>query len=145
MQAGNGVNGRAGGLALVIFGRSNQIKKAPQVRTTDDPGRWGGAFGEEPKAAEPPVLDRARKLFAGLARSLEGEINRLETALNDEPDIARSRSLIETIRMNQKALLLVLDQEARLPGGDTLRPGQDVIDLAEARAEVARRLARLAE
>lgn len=113
------------------------------MRTTDDLGRQGGACGNG-AAAELSVLERARRLYAGLARSLEGEIDRLETAPEDEPDIARSRSLVETIRMNQKALQLVLDQEAKLPGGGGLRPGWDLIDLVEARAEVARRLARLA-
>ena len=48
--------------------------------------------------------------------------------------------------MNQKALQSVLDEEARLKGrAEDATPGQEVIDLAEARAEIARRLARLRE
>lgn len=113
------------------------------MRTTDELGRWGGAQDDGP-AAESPVLDRARKLFADLSCRLEGEIDRLEAALEEDPDPARSRRLIETICMNRKALQLVLEQEAKLASGDDLQPGRDVIDLADARHEIASRLARLA-
>lgn len=111
---------------------------------TDDLGRWGGASGNG-EAAALSVLNRARKLFAGLSRSLEGEIDRLEAALDFETDASRVRSLTDLVRQNQKALQTVLDLEVKLMGeADGLRPGRDVIDLADARTEISRRLARLA-
>lgn len=114
------------------------------VRTTEDLGRRGGACAEEP-AAELSALARARKLFAGLSRGLDGEIDRLQAALDTETDDGRIKALTELIRQNQKALQTVLDMEAKLMReADRQRPGEGVIDLAEARAEVARRLARLA-
>jgi hypothetical protein len=114
------------------------------VRTTDDVGRWGGARAGRDEV-EISTFDRARKLFAGLSRSLEGEIFRLEAALDDEADSGRIKSLHELIRQSQKALQTVLDQEVRLAReGARQRPGDGVIDLAEARSEIARGLARLA-
>lgn len=115
------------------------------MRTTDDLGRWGSASGKA-AAAELSALNRARKLFADLARSLEGEIHRMQALLNDETGATRIQSLTNTIHMNQKALQSVLDQEAELHGtAEGAQPGREVIDLAEARAEIDRRLARLRE
>lgn len=114
------------------------------VRTTEDLGRRGGVCAEEP-AVDPSALDRARKLFAGLSRSLDGVIDRLEAALEPETDKDRVRDLTELIRMNQKALQTVLDMEGKLmTGAGKDRRGEGVIDLAQARAEIARRLDRLA-
>jgi hypothetical protein len=91
------------------------------------------------------TLIRARKLFADLSQSLDGEIDRLKTALDIETDGTWVKSLNELIRQNQKALLTVLDIEAKLMHeAKKARPGRDVIDLGEARAEIGRRLARLA-
>jgi hypothetical protein len=92
-----------------------------------------------------PTLVRARRLFAGLSRSLEAEIDRLDAALDDETDDGRIKSLHDLIRQSQKALQTVLDQEVKLAReADKQRPEEGVIDLAEARAEITRRLARLA-
>lgn len=113
------------------------------VRTTDDIGRRGSVCAEG-STGEPSVLDRARKLFAGLSRSLEAEIERLEAALDAETDESRVRRLADLIRQNQKALQTVLDEERKLPGAGAAGRGEGVIDLAEARAEITRRLARLA-
>jgi hypothetical protein len=113
------------------------------VRTTEDLGRRGGVCAEA-AADDPSVLDRARKLFAGLSRGLDREIERLERALEAETDESRVRKLTDLIRLNQKALQIVLDHEGKLPGGARAGRGEGVIDLAEARAEIARRLARLA-
>ena len=114
------------------------------MRTTDELGRWGGASGEA-EAERQPILSRARKLFADLSRSLEGEIDRLQAAVEIETEASRVKSLTELIRLNQKALQTALDQEARLAVEvEGRRPGREVIDLAEARAEISRRLARLA-
>lgn len=113
------------------------------MRTTDDLGRWGGAPVED-AAAELSVLNRARKLFADLSQSLRGEIDRMQALLEDETGETRIAALTKMIRMNQKALKSVLEEEARLKGpAEEARPGREVIDLAEARAEIARRLARL--
>ncbi len=114
------------------------------MRTTDELGRWGGASADQ-AAANLSILVRARKLFAGLSRSLDGEIDRLQAALETETDESRVKALNELIRQNQKALQTVLDLEAKLMReADKQRPGEGVIDLAQARAEIARRLARLA-
>jgi hypothetical protein len=113
------------------------------VRTTEELGRRGGVCAEEP-VGEPSVLDRARRLFASLSRCLEAEIERLEAALEAETDPGRVRRLTALIRQNQKALQTVLDEERKLPGAGTAGRGEGVIDLAQARAEIARRLARLA-
>ncbi len=114
------------------------------MRTTDDFGRWGGASTEE-ATVDLSILARARKLFADLSRSLDGEIDRLQAALKTEDDAARAKALTDLIRQNQKALQTVLDMEAKLMReADKQRPGEGVIDLAHARAEITRRLARLA-
>jgi hypothetical protein len=100
---------------------------------------------DEVTAANLSILARARKLFANLSRSLDGEIDRLETALEIETDGSRIDARAVLIRQNQKALQTVLDLEVKLMREtDKQRPGEGVIDLAEARAEVARRLDRLA-
>lgn len=91
------------------------------------------------------TLARARKLFAGLSRSLDGEIDRLTAVLDSETDECRINALTELIRQNQRALQTVLDLEAKLiRETDKQRPGEGVIDLAQARAEITRRLDRLA-
>ncbi len=114
------------------------------MRTTDELGRWGGASTDK-AAVDLSALARARKLFAGLSRSLDGEIDRLQAALNTEIDESRAKVMTELVRQNQKALQTVLDMEAKLMRkADEQRPGEGVIDLALARAEITRRLARLA-
>jgi hypothetical protein len=91
------------------------------------------------------ILARARKLFADLSRSLDGEIDRLQAALDTEHDDGRAEVLTGLIRQNQKALQTVLDMEAKqMREADKQRPGEGVIDLVQARAEIACRLDRLA-
>ena len=114
------------------------------MRTTDELGRWGGASTDK-AAVELSILARARKLFAGLSRSLDGEIDRLQAALKTEDDAGRAKALADLIRINQKSLQTVLDMEVKqMREADKQRPGEGVIDLAQARAEITRRLARLA-
>ena len=114
------------------------------MRTTDELGRWGGASTDK-AAGNLSVLARARKLFAGLSRSLDGEIDRLQAAMEIENDETRTKALTGLIRTNQKTLQTVLDLEAKLMReADRQRPGEGVIDLAQARTEIARRLDRLA-
>ena len=114
------------------------------MRTTDELGRWGGASADQ-AAVNLSILARARKLFAGLSRSLDGEIDRLQAALETEIDENRAKALNELIRQNQKALQTVLDVEAKLMReADKQRTGEGVIDLVQAQAEIACRLDRLA-
>ena len=114
------------------------------MRTTDELGRWGGASTDK-AAGNLSILARARKLVAGLSRSLEGEIDRLQAAKEAEDDLIRAKALDGLIRVNQKSLQTVLDMEAKLMReADQQRPGEGVIDLDQARAEIDRRLDRLA-
>ena len=114
------------------------------VRTTEDLGRRGGVCAEG-ETEDLSTLDRARRLFARLSRGLEREIDRLENALEAETERERIKELTDAIRQNQKALQTVLDTECRLMrGAGRARRGEGVIDLAEARAEITRRLDRLA-
>ncbi len=114
------------------------------MRTTDELGRWGGASTGE-ATEDLSTLARARKLFADLSRSLDGEIDRLQAGKDTENDKDRTKDLTDLVRQNQKALQTVLEQEAKLMREtDKQRPGEGVIDLDQARAEIARRLDRLA-
>lgn len=114
------------------------------MRTTDDLGRWGGASADR-AAGDLSTLARARKLFADLSSGLDGEIDRLRASLEPQTDESLIKARAELIRQNQKALQTVLDLELRLMReGQVQRPGEGVIDLDQAREEVARRLDRLA-
>jgi len=93
-----------------------------------------------------PALERARKLFARLSARLDEEIDRLDAAIQTECETNRTRELSELVRQYQKVLTTVLELEAKLEReAEYARPGKDLIDLDQARAEIARRLARLAE
>lgn len=96
-------------------------------------------------AEEPSILNSARKLLADLSKGLEGEIDRLKALMADETGGTDLGRLMKTIDMNRKALLTVLAQRAKLDEAEDGRPGREVIDLAEAREEIARRLARFGE
>ena len=114
------------------------------VRTTDTLGRRGGVCAEV-SAESLSTLDRARKLFAGLSRGLQREIDRLEAALEPDTDTERARSLHDLVRLAHRTLQTVLAAEVQLMrGAGKARRGEGAIDLAAARAEIARRLARLA-
>jgi hypothetical protein len=95
--------------------------------------------------AEPSILNSAQKLLADLSRGLEGEIERLKALMGDETSGTDFGKLMKAIQMNQKALLTVLDQRVKLEDAENDRPGREVIDLAEARDEISRRLARLGD
>jgi hypothetical protein len=113
------------------------------VRTTDELGRWGGA-STDGAAENLSTLDRARKLFAGLSRSLDGEIDRIQSAVESEPDEEQIRKLNGTIRENWRTLNTILELEAKLMRkADKQSTDEGVIDLAQAREEIARRLSRL--
>ncbi len=115
------------------------------MRTTEELGRWGCVNAQE-AAANLAAMSRARNVFADLSRSLEGEIDRLKGTLETEMDKKRAEHLIGGIDQCRKALLTVLSIEDKLMRGAELpHSDQGVIDLAEARDEVERRLDRLAE
>jgi hypothetical protein len=62
-----------------------------------------------------------------------------------ETDEERNKTLNVSVRENRKTLQTVLDMEAMLMRETRKqRPGEGVIDLAQARAEITSRLARLA-
>ncbi len=114
------------------------------MRTTDELGRWGGA-NTDGAAENLSTLDRARKLFAGLSRSLDGEIDRMQAAVESEPEEDRIKELNGLIRENRRTLNTILELEAKLMReADKQSTDEGVIDLAQAREEIARRLSRLA-
>jgi len=116
------------------------------VRTAEQFGRWGSVRGRRWQGRLLSTYERARKQLARLSVSLDAEIDRLGAAIDLEDQKRRSRELSDLVRTYQKALTIVLDCEAKLERRAELsRPGKDLIDLDEARAEIARRLARLAE
>ncbi|MEL6218782.1 MAG: hypothetical protein AAFR79_09985 [Pseudomonadota bacterium] len=89
-------------------------------------------------------LTRARKTFADMSAYAELELDRLfEEAASGAPDPERQKSLQTLIQQTQAALLKVLDIEAKLARETNARTAQ-AIDLEDARAEIDRRLARLA-
>jgi len=89
------------------------------------------------------TLKSARRIFADVSAFLELEIDRLfEIEVNDL-DRARAKAVQSLIRDNQKALMMVLEIEAKL-GHDTGPRHQQMIDLEAARDEIEDRLARLA-
>jgi len=115
------------------------------VGTTEELGRWGCVNAQE-AAANLAAMSRARNVFADLSRGLEGELDRLKGAIETETDKKRTEHLLGAIDQCRKALLTVLNIEAKLMRGAELpRSDQGVIDLAEARDEVERRLDRLTE
>ena len=105
-------------------------------------GRPNGAGAEV--ADERVRLACARGLFARAAEALDRQLR----ALSAEADAGAERERIKTIetliREAQRALLVVLEFEAKL---DRREPeeAEGGLDLEAARAEIARRLARLAE
>ncbi len=93
-----------------------------------------------------PALERARKHYDRLSARLDEAIDRLDTELLTDCAVDRAKELSELVRQYGKVLTTVLELEAKLEReADYARPGKDVIDLDEARAEITRRLARLAE
>lgn len=90
------------------------------------------------------VLARARRLFADVSAMLELELEALLALEVEALDEKRMRAVTDLIRQTQKALMMVLEIEAKL-GLDTSGARRQLIDLDDAREEITRRLARLAE
>jgi len=103
--------------------------------------RQGGAV---PAGSEGAVLARARRLFAEASAVLEREIADLSEISATALDETRIKAIADLIRHTQKALMMTLEIEARL-AREANGAGQTSLDLDDARAEIARRLARLAE
>ena len=110
--------------------------------TGDEAGRSDSA-GDE--AADRPVcLVSARRLFVRAARALDAEIERLSGDRGAEADREAVKRVEAVTREAQRALLVVLEFEAKM---DRREPEEadGALDLEAAREEVTGRLARLAE
>ena len=90
------------------------------------------------------TLDSARRILADVSSVLETEVERLFHAEVDSVDEARIRTVMDLIKQTQAAVLRVLDIRQKL-GADPAHPEHRTLDLEAARAEIASRLARLAE
>jgi hypothetical protein len=97
----------------------------------------------EPDAAARRAFSRACRIYNQLAVTLEGIVKRLRAADSVVEPLGRHE--IETIRAHQKTVMMVLEFEKKLLQTRIGADGETVgaIDLGAARAEVARRLARI--
>jgi hypothetical protein len=105
-------------------------------------GRPDGRTHESGESVE-ETLESARRVFADVSRFLETEIDQLFRAEIDPEDEKRLSAVLDLIKQNQQALLKVLDMRHKL-GRETETECRQFIDLEAARAEIDRRLARLA-
>ncbi|MFN3613832.1 MAG: hypothetical protein ACK4WC_04655 [Rubrimonas sp.] len=98
---------------------------------------------QEPDAAARRAFSRACRLYNQLAVTLEGIVKRLRAG--DMAAAPLGRHELETIRAHQKTVVMVLEFEKKLLQSRIGADGDTVgsIDLGAARAEVARRLARI--
>ncbi len=112
------------------------------MRTTIDKlvGRRGEAC--EGQGLE-ETLAHAQRVFADVRDFLEHEIDRLWRTEIDPEEEDRLRTVRDLVTKNQAALRTVLEIETKLGLRKAERQAQ-AIDLEEARAEIDRRLARLA-
>lgn len=140
-QAGRGARLFDSGPAALKPQQSKGIK----VGTTDpETGRRGDACADQ-LSETASILANARRIFAGLAAALEAELDRLQFAEEHERDDDRLAIVADLIKRNEKALQSVVDIRIRLLKQLDVRDLRtELIDLDEARAEIARRLARLA-
>lgn len=91
------------------------------------------------------TLRHARRILADLAGALEAETDRLQFATRGEKDEDRLRLVLDLAVRTQKAWQTVNEIQVKLmKAADAAVPGRTVIDLEAARAEIARRLDRLA-
>ncbi len=120
-----------------------RIPKGTLVTTTIGKlvGRRSDACGDE---GLEETLAHAQRVFADVRDFLEHEIDRLWASDCEDGDEDRLRAVRELVLKNQAALRTVLEIETKLG----LRKADGLaqaIDLEEARAEIERRLARLAD
>lgn len=90
------------------------------------------------------VIGQARHVFADVSAMLRSETEKLFETEVDDLDEKRITRIADLIRQTQKALMMVLEIEAKL-GHDTDHSRRQMLDLTDAKAEIARRLARLAK
>lgn len=91
------------------------------------------------------TLKHARRIFADLAKAMEAETDRLQFSAATAETEDRLKIVNDLMSRLQKASQQVIDIELRLmKTEDAAVPGRNVIDLEAARAEIARRLDRLA-
>lgn len=105
--------------------------------TGTDTGRRGDACDDGIE----DFLSRAQDTFAVLSRNCEHELDQLMLA--GKTDEERGEKIRALIKSTQQAYLKVLDIEAKIAVQTKARAAQ-ALDLEEARAEIERRLARLA-
>ena len=128
------------------YKKQNQ-KRGDNVEPTKRNAGRGGDACRDVKHMK-AVLKSARGLFATLSKQLEAEMDRLQFGGDGEMDAEAAKRLEivqTTIVKAQKALQTVLDIEVKLMGGHGPKlPDPPAINLDDARAEIERRLARLA-
>ena len=116
-------------------------EKGKLVRTTIDTlvGRRGDASGRTLE----DTLGSAQQLFADTAAFLELEIDRLFGAEVEDTDATRIEAMRKLITLNQQALMKVIEIAGKI-GLAADAQARQMLDLEDARAEIDRRLARLA-
>ena len=111
------------------------------MRTTDQTDRRGDAAL---KAEIQGTLDNARMILANTSALLELETDRLFLERADETEQDRLKTINVLIRETQKAMMMVVDIEAKLLLRRVSADDPGLIDLEAARREIESRLARLA-
>ncbi|MEO0820003.1 MAG: hypothetical protein AAF074_06205 [Pseudomonadota bacterium] len=107
--------------------------------------RVGRTAEKEPSRRMMTKLDRAEALFDELSKALATEARRLKRrkASETEDDDNRPKVIADLARQTQKALLTVLEIEARVMKCEPGAALAGAIDLDGARNEIESRLARL--
>ncbi|MEM9059826.1 MAG: hypothetical protein AAGD13_05125 [Pseudomonadota bacterium] len=101
--------------------------------------RPGGAYSQEDLENS---IANARKLLADTAKMLQFEVDRHFETEVDRLDETQLRDIRNQIAQAQKGIQQILDLESKI--GLTKLVGGKELDLEDARAEILRRLARLA-
>ena len=115
------------------------------MRTTEHMDGRGEDACADLVAEATSILDNARRLCADLAEALEAELDRLTSIVNDDQDDKRIALVKALIRENRNALQAVVEIRVKLLRSmDVNALNTGLIDLDDARTEIARQLARLA-
>ncbi|MGF1445586.1 MAG: hypothetical protein ACFBRM_05230 [Pikeienuella sp.] len=100
--------------------------------------------GPEPEKRLAETLTRAHRLFDELAEFLETEIHALLELRVEDHDEGRIKTVKNLIQLSQQALLKVIEIETKISDSEAPKAAR-TLDLEAARAEINRRLARLAD
>ncbi|MDT8345546.1 MAG: hypothetical protein RQ752_14075 [Thermohalobaculum sp.] len=112
--------------------------------TTGMTGRKDHACADESTEVR-STLRHARRILADLAEALETETDRLQFMTSGGSDEDRLKIVLDLAVRTQKAWQTVNEIQVKLmKAGEAGIPGRTVIDLEAARAEISRRLDRLA-